>query len=397
MRFCADFVDFKDDYSCFCNNCLTITMRMSMRVAPSDNTIMAPTSGATGSGTPDMALIGELMEDISRNPPAIAARKLLVEHYAAVGWLDAALDDAKELKRLAPADSDVSKMLLLLEKKPEPPAYVAKVPVVISTAPVTEVREWDVRTGRYKKKSVPKSRKPSEATPAVSEVDLETGRKDLTQGYQLLRVRAKHVLADLLNLQALQKKAGLPQSRNTTRIEAIVQERKDNSPTKFGPPDSARSVARLVRDHPKTAIHLLVEDLEHTMNWIRAPHGKTSNADNDAVRDALVKRKNILRDALPDEQKIYCDHALMHMEHEHLERNYVNTETMLGDEVKDIPREDFYVTEDNYAWSMGASIPLLYPSMTYTNHHQTSSSKPSKRTAASSATPLAKKCLRPPT
>ena len=42
----------------------------------------------------------------------------------------------------------------------------------------------------------------------------------------------------------------------------------------------------------------------------------------------------------------------MHVEHEHLERNYVNDETMLGDEVKDIAREDFYVTEDNYAWSM---------------------------------------------
>ena len=49
----------------------------------------------------------------------------------------------------------------------------------------------------------------------------------------------------------------------------------------------------------------------------------------------------------------------MHVEHENLERNYANTETMLGDEVKDIPRANFYVTEDNYAWDMEELVQAI--------------------------------------
>ena len=40
------------------------------------------------------------------------------------------------------------------------------------------------------------------------------------------------------------------------------------------------------------------------------------------------------------------------MEHEQLERNYTNDETMLGDAISDIPREAFFASEDNYAWDM---------------------------------------------
>ncbi|KAF2397167.1 hypothetical protein EJ06DRAFT_482544 [Trichodelitschia bisporula] len=42
----------------------------------------------------------------------------------------------------------------------------------------------------------------------------------------------------------------------------------------------------------------------------------------------------------------------MHIEHELLGRTYVNDETMLGDPISDIPRTNFYVTEDGYAWDM---------------------------------------------
>ncbi|KAF2837826.1 hypothetical protein M501DRAFT_1006362 [Patellaria atrata CBS 101060] len=42
----------------------------------------------------------------------------------------------------------------------------------------------------------------------------------------------------------------------------------------------------------------------------------------------------------------------MHVEHEILERPYVNDETMLGDQVSDIPRSNFWASEDGYAWDM---------------------------------------------
>lgn len=293
---------------------------------------MAATTGATGSGEPDMALIGELLEDISRNPPAIAARKLLVEHYISVGWLDAAMDNAKDLKGLAPRDSDVTTFLQILQKKPEPPAVEKR------------------NTARY---SAPRPVK-QQPGPTTVELrgDVETARKDLTQGYQALRARARSVIADLLHLQTLQKKAGLSSSRNVAKIQDIAEGKKKNVKDSAGPPGNARSVARMIRDNPNEATNLAITDLEDTMRWVREPYGNPSNANSDAIRDALVKRRIALESALPDDLKLHCEIALMHLEHENLERNYANTETMFGDEVKDIPRANFYVTEDNYAWDM---------------------------------------------
>jgi hypothetical protein len=66
-----------------------------------------------------------------------------------------------------------------------------------------------------------------------------------------------------------------------------------------------------------------------------------------------------VQSTLPDNVKTHCDIALMHVEHEYLNRNYANTDTMLGDEVKDIPRANFYVTEDNYAWDMDELVQAI--------------------------------------
>lgn len=317
---------------------------------------MAATTGTAASGDPDMALIGELMEEMSRHPPAIGARKLLVEHYISIGWLEAAMDNAKELKSLAPRDVEVKKFMQILEKQPEPPAPEKK-KTVVGTA---EQLEWDPKTAQYKNKTAPKPKKKKHEAPMVElNGNLNTARQDLTTGYQTLRAKATYILADLLNLKVLQKKAGIPQSDRTNKIQAIAEGKGGRSAAKAVLLGSARSVARTIRERPKEAINLAITDLEDTMKWIRASHGKPSGASTDTVRDALVKRKDALESALPDNLKSYCETAFMHVEHEHLERNYANTETMLGDEVKDIPRANFYVTEDNYAWDMEELVQAI--------------------------------------
>lgn len=284
-----------------------------------------------------MALVGELLEEISRHPPAIGAMKLLVEHYISVGWLDAAMENAKKLKRLDPSDSEVLGFLEILEKKPEPPTPTP-IPLPKSAA-------------SSKPAPRPVKRKPVQSSVQLPG-NLDSARQDFSQGYKTLRERAKVLFNDLLHLQALQKKNGLPQSNNISRIQAIVEGRSTSTVIKVGPPGSARSVARIIQSNPEKATELATVDLEDIMKWVREPHGKPSGADDDAVRDALVKRVRALESSLPDDLKIYSELALMHVEHENLERNYVNDETMLGDMVKDIPRENFYVTEDNYAWDM---------------------------------------------
>lgn len=305
-----------------------------------------------------MVLISELLEEISRRPPALGARKLLVEHYIAVGWLDAAMDNAKELKTLSPGDADVDQFLQILQKKPEPPAIERK-PVSVASVPLVETRVWDPRTARYKKKMAPMITKKVEPSPLELNGNIESARQDLSQGYMALRTRTKYVLKDLMRLQVLQKKAGLPQSKNLAKIEAIAEGHKGRTQVKAGPPGSVRSVARIIQDNPKEVATLIFTDLEETMTWVRTPYGKPSNADDDTVRDALVKRKIALESALPEDMKPQCELSLMHIEHEFLSRNYANTETMLGDEVKDIPRSNFMVTEDNYAWDMDELVQAI--------------------------------------
>lgn len=315
-----------------------------------------------GSGDPDMVLIGELMEEISRRPPAIAARKLLVEHYISVGWLEAATDNAKELKLLSPGDSDVLKFLQLLEKRPELPAPEKKLIPMATRAPnlpiasTVEKLVCDAKSGRYKK-AIPS--KAVERKPVVSnEVAYaysNTMQEDLVVGYQALRIKADFVLADLVHLQALQKKANILPSKNTAKIQYIVEGRAD-APTQLCNP---RATARAMREAPNEATNIAIADMEEAIQWHEKLPGSGSGGSTDTIRDALIKRITIVKTALPDDMKIHCEAALMHMEHEHLDRNYANTETMYGDEVKDIPRSNFYVTEDNYAWDLDELVAAI--------------------------------------
>lgn len=307
-----------------------------------------------------MVLVGELMEEISRRPPAFAARKLLIEHYIAIGWIEAALDNTKELRTLVPGDFDVAKFLQVLEKKSEPP-----VPEKITLSPPskhsTERKTndglvWDVKTGRYKKAPVAMA---TEKKPQVVVADigdgLDAARHDLATGYQALQVRADYILNDLMHLQALQKREGIVSSKTANRIQRIVRGQRDTSSQLCAP----RTTARSMRDEPKNALKIAIADLEDAARWHKKLLGPTSATSIDKIRDALVKRKASLEMALPDELKAHCAIALMHMEHEQLNRNYANTETMYGDAVKDIPRSNFYVTEDNYAWDMDELVAAI--------------------------------------
>jgi hypothetical protein len=288
---------------------------------------MAAAAGGSGSGEPDMVLIGELLENISRNSPAIQARKLLTEHYITIGWLDAATENAQELKKLAPTDPDVTQFIVVLSKKSEPPPTPPT--PTIKKKPTTTVRQL-------------KAKKNTQA-PVQLSGNLDSSRQELTQGYDKLRQKAKYMLVDLLHLQALQKKNGLQTSKNTPRIQAIVDGR-DAGVAQAGPAN-ARSVARQIQENPGKAVEIAITDLEGMLK-------RVEDCEEDVKRSHLVKRMRAVEAALPDDNKSAPEVAFMHVEHEYLDRNYVNDETMLGDLIGDIPRENFLVTEDNYAWDM---------------------------------------------
>ena len=314
-------------------------MRTTLRQTTPAPVNMAGTVGGSGSGEPDMVLIGELLEDISRHPPAIHARKLLIEHYISISWLDAAKENANELRKLAPSDPDVTAFIKLLSKKnvppPPPPAVVKKKPT-----PTVNVR--------------PVQNKKQPQPPVHLSGDLDAEKQAFAKGHAKLRHRAKHLLVDLLHLQALQKRSGLETSPNTPKIQALAEGGGKNA--KSSAPVSARKLAKQIHEElaPNRALTIAFNDLEDIIKRFKG-------VEEDVMRSHLIKRARAVEAALP-EGSINSDipeFAFMHIEHEHLNRNYVNSETMLGDAISDIPRGNFLVTEDNYAWDLEELVQAI--------------------------------------
>ena len=65
-----------------------------------------------------------------------------------------------------------------------------------------------------------------------------------------------------------------------------------------------------------------------------------------------MNRKTLLDAALPESMKQLSAAALSQIERQYMRKKYVNSETMLGDAIEDIPKLNFFVSEDNYAWDM---------------------------------------------
>jgi hypothetical protein len=115
--------------------------------------------------------------------------------------------------------------------------------------------------------------------------------------------------------------------------------------------DSARAISRLIQaeDTQERSLEVAINDLESVLSRLKA---SASSPNEDAIRETLAKRCRIIATALRSDLQDYPSLALMHLEHEKLSREYQNQETMFGDAVGDIPREDFLASEDGYAWSM---------------------------------------------
>jgi Glycogen recognition site of AMP-activated protein kinase len=114
---------------------------------------------------------------------------------------------------------------------------------------------------------------------------------------------------------------------------------------KHTPETAGKSPAWPMMKNPKRA----VSDTEDITQRHRS---QSSYLDNDALREALVKRVDMLSSALSNGMKRNASLALMHVEHELLHRTYACDETMYGDKVADIPRARFLATEDGYPWDM---------------------------------------------
>jgi hypothetical protein len=199
------------------------------------------------------------------------------------------------------------------------------------------------------------------------QTELASEKQKLITSYREFRQKAKTLLRDGHLLSNLRVKKGLPTRHDDNledlellgegKITTVLRSRDLNLPTDSStarttrPPDSAREVARKMKANPKKAFDICILDLEAMIKWLRSTQPK-SMLNNDALREAIAKRVRLMIVALPDKLQIHANEALMHIEHEFQWKKYVNDETMYGDAVPDIPRENFYCTEDGYAWDM---------------------------------------------
>ena len=135
------------------------------------------------------------------------------------------------------------------------------------------------------------------------------------------------------------------------------QQKQTAVPTRLKPLVNVRTVADNIkassRESRSTALNIACDDLGNLAGRIRDSRSwKSSDQRREAVRQALLQRVNELKTLLPGNLQQLAVTAFMHVEHEVLQRKYVNSQTMFGDAVSDIPRQRFWVSEDGYAWDM---------------------------------------------
>jgi hypothetical protein len=284
-----------------------------------------PLNNGSISTAPDMALINELYDAIEQHPPAIEARKLLVQHYLLVGWTDAANDAITELLKLASKDD------------------LTKISSSASTANTLQAE--------------PRASTPTTTYKPILPLhidDSQSASQEFAKDYGALRERAKKLQNELrlVSNLPLQHENALIFEKLTHDINALADGH-IRLAVRVRQPGSVKLVARKMEGKPHQALEIAISDLTDMANWLRLADSQQPTLDNDAVREALAKRVRALIAALPAELQDHASSALMHVEHEILRREYVCKETMIGgDPIADIPRANFWVSEDGYAWDM---------------------------------------------
>ena len=283
-----------------------------------------PPGGAFLKEQAAIALINELNETVARDGSAIEAYRLLMQQYVMIGWHDAAADSALQILEQDPYDMDAQALLLTRTSPPKSrPATPSPEPILIPQLPE----------------------------------DMDCSQQDLFEGYQNLRARAQLIQQEMYLLRDWQKQKGtLPSFAKSESVLAAMVDGRAAALKQRRPPGSARATASAMESTPKRALDIAITDLADNVRWLQSSELHSSPSDDaskkDVIREALIKRVKAMSAPLSQAlQHIPLD-ALMHIEHEILKRTYTNTETMYGDEVSDILRSNFWVSEDNYAWDM---------------------------------------------
>ena len=292
----------------------------------------------------DSSLIEELLHTIELDPANLEAKKLLSGQWQILGWDEAAADLADEVLAVQPGDREAQ-----------------------------FIRD-SVRSGGHQQDQTTRTDAPPAYSFSISDgpaaSDVRTTRQ-LKDAYKTLRDEAKSLLQELLCFKQVAPTADCTEQVNdltalsegrmfSVARRTVGQSTAGPSKAPVGPPPTVKVLALSMKVDPNTAVDTAILDFTNVLEWERQRKPRRSGTNADAARDAVRKRADALKTMLPNKMSHIALDAFMHMEHEILKKTYVNSETMIaGDPVADIPRSDFWVSEDGYAWDMTELVQAI--------------------------------------
>ncbi|KAI9769802.1 MAG: hypothetical protein M1840_003796 [Geoglossum simile] len=278
----------------------------------------------------DIGVLTDLYNALDQQPSSVSVHERLLEVWQGLGEEDMAFEVASALLNIDRKNKAARRYLQSRRPRGSVPA-------------ATESRHRPSR--RSKQTSYVED--PEFARPLTTQEDWLWAEKKLEEGYTSLKLEAQLLREEIEAVCAL---GGTPMDDEEaiSNLQAIGDGRV-SAAVALAPPPSVRELARVIMSTSGKAQELIAEDFEAISRWgasQKPPLGP------DGIRERLVKRKTLLEAALPQSMEHLTAAALTQIEREHLQKKYVNTKTMLHDPIEDIPKENFFVSEDNYAWDM---------------------------------------------
>ncbi|KAM5359499.1 hypothetical protein ACJZ2D_014434 [Fusarium nematophilum] len=179
---------------------------------------------------------------------------------------------------------------------------------------------------------------------------------DLLGGYGQLILEAEHLSHEIHGVLRLSGLQATEECQQAMADLGHISRGEIGKAVQSLQPVSAREAARTIAANLCKPQELLVEDFETVVTWASSQQTPLSL---EAIRGRLVKRRALLEAALPESMARHMADAFALVERKHLKKKYVNSDTMLGDKIEEIPAENFFVSEDNYAWDMVELVQAL--------------------------------------
>lgn len=294
----------------------------------------------------DGDIIAELWDAIANSPYDVELKAVLMEQYLQMGpeWRDTATEIASQILQMHP-DHQEAKRIAFQQGTRQKPTQSNRQSKTRSTPSSPRVTNRSSTEGAPAVRPIVPLHLPENDILGLED-QFKRGIRRIQQNSKLLHEDAQALSAIPVEWEGWEEHIANLQALTEGRFNAVVT----------GSPCSVRELARDIQNRKEEAVDVATDDFNDYVLWLERVEKVTSDK---GIRDRLMRRARALQSALTKDLEWVASAAMMHAEHEGMEREYENDETMLGDTIAEIPRENFWVSDDNYAWNMSELAQAL--------------------------------------